>query len=385
MVNSQIMAFLSFISIGIGQSTNRLQCRDENNEPVDWYVLYKIPKITQSSNPMIREGVAYLYMTSHSIGEGWKLSKQDVTSKSSIPGYTLAPLYEGNNESALWVLYNDKPPDKSSNGKYGHCKGVVMANKEQGFWLVHSVPSFPSTPNTDEEPQPTAEVIPDRYYDYPISGKMYGQSFLCISVDKDQFNVIGQQLMYNQIIPYKINLPEVIARQYPVLRNAINKVQVKTAPYNSIAKIRSLNSMEFTSFAKSDKWQKDLYDDFVAPKLRSNLLTETWLNGRGKLPSDCNRTTVMNVQSVVLEEVNVNFKSALDHSKWAVSSVNSKDRNWVCIGDVNRATTQFDRGGGTVCFNLLEVWKNYRKAVNDIEPCPKQSFSIVKWIKGLFS
>ena len=32
----------------------------------------------------------------------------------------------------------------------------------------------------------------------------------------------------------------------------------------------------------------DLYDDFVAPDLQTDLLTETWLNGRGRLPSECN-------------------------------------------------------------------------------------------------
>lgn len=31
----------------------------------------------------------------------------------------------------------------------------------------------------------------------------------------------------------------------------------------------------------------ELYDDLIAPELKSDLLAETWLNGRGKLPSEC--------------------------------------------------------------------------------------------------
>lgn len=34
----------------------------------------------------------------------------------------------------------------------------------------------------------------------------------------------------------------------------------------------------------------DLYDDLVAPHLKSDILAETWLNGRDKMPSDCNAT-----------------------------------------------------------------------------------------------
>jgi len=36
----------------------------------------------------------------------------------------------------------------------------------------------------------------------------------------------------------------------------------------------------------------ELYMDWVAPTLQSNLLVETWQNGRGKLPSSCGRKFV---------------------------------------------------------------------------------------------
>lgn len=58
------------------------------------FVLYKIPKIPDSHDPLIREGVAYLYMDSDSFTSGWTLSHKDITSNSSIPAYTLAPFYQ---------------------------------------------------------------------------------------------------------------------------------------------------------------------------------------------------------------------------------------------------------------------------------------------------
>lgn len=46
----------------------------------------------------------------------------------------------------------------------------------------------------------------------------------------------------------------------------------------------------------------DLYDDFVAPQLNSDLYTETWMNGRGKLPSECNETRYSNKLRIYLHK-----------------------------------------------------------------------------------
>lgn len=56
-------------------------------------MLYKLPKIQTSSNPLIREGLAYLYITNVTIRTGWQLSTRPISSSNSIPGITLAPLY----------------------------------------------------------------------------------------------------------------------------------------------------------------------------------------------------------------------------------------------------------------------------------------------------
>lgn len=56
-------------------------------------MLYKLPKIQTSSNPLIREGLAYLYITNVTIRTGWQLSTRPISSSNSILGITLAPLY----------------------------------------------------------------------------------------------------------------------------------------------------------------------------------------------------------------------------------------------------------------------------------------------------
>ncbi|XP_014206980.1 plancitoxin-1 [Copidosoma floridanum] len=373
-----------------------LQCKDERNQDVDWFVLYKIPKISDSNNNLIKNGAAYLYMHSNNYNNGWTLSDKDIGSKESIPAYTLAPFYDKKqSKDFMWILYNDQPPNKPSIMYNGHTKGAVMVNEHKGFWLIHSVPNFPPEPehgvqsnrqkkendvNDAEASKSKVNNLPVGEYNYPSSGKVNGQSFMCISTIGNHFDTIGKQLMYNQILVFKKNLPKDISDKYTVLTDAANEKKIKKEPYNNSVNFYSTGGMEFKSFAKSSKWARDLYDDFVAPELNTDLYAETWLNGRGRLPSECNASSVYNVQLVYLSIAKVEFKSSHDHSKWAVSNDGKNKGSWVCIGDINRADTQFERGGGTVCLNVPEVWKNYRDTVKDVEPCPKSP----KNKKGIF-
>ncbi|XP_076675033.1 deoxyribonuclease II [Andrena cerasifolii] len=357
-----------------GNSRDKLQCKDENNMPVDWYVLYKLPKLQTSSNPLIRKGLAYLYITDATVGTGWQLSARSIASNSSIPGSTLAPLYnDENDEENLWALYNDSPPDAPSIGSYGHAKGVAVVNSGQGFWLIHSVPSFPPAPKAGDltRPPKNGHVNITGRYDYPQSGTLYGQSFLCVSLDGDQFNTVGKQLMYNEIIVYAKNIPDTLATKYPLLRNATNQKRIKLPPYDDKAVIKSLRSVEFTSFAKGGKWQRELYADFVGPQLQTDLYVQSWQNGPGKLPSICTDRKIYNVKSLIFGAASVDYANTHDHSKWAVSVTNRTSTHWVCIADINRASTQYSRGGGALCFKQPQLWTHYRNVVNDVERCSR--------------
>jgi len=75
-------------------------------------------------------------------------------------------------------------------------------------------------------------------------------------VDGDQFDLIGQQLMYNQIIVYRRNIPVTFAAAFPVLTDAANQKRIRQAPFTSKMLLKSSGGVEFVSFAKSDKWQK---------------------------------------------------------------------------------------------------------------------------------
>ena len=344
-----------------------LQCIGENGEDVDWSVLYKLPKHSNQGTGFISDGLGYVYLTSLDPQMGWILSNKSIKDPLSIPGRTLKPLYDEKiSIDLLYAFYNDEHPDGNTSFTKGHTKGAVAFDKENGFWLVHSVPHYP--PNTENNGK----------YSYPHTGQMYGQSFLCISLDTNSnANTIGRQMLYNHPYMYSTNVPPWSETKYPDFKLATEERHIKKPPYYHVTSLQSLEKVSFISFAKYTLFNKDLYADLVAPSLRSNLLAETWPNGHGKMNSSCeNRFHVENIDELDFDlpgkKNDEDFTTTHDHAKWAVTkdkTVNSK--NYICIGDINRMETQLKRAGGTVCFDNQYAWKAFTGIVKAIEKCSK--------------
>ena len=139
--------------------------------------------------------------------------------------------------------------------------GVLALSESGGFWLVHSVPKYP----------PSLEN--NNVYDYPHTGQMYGQTFLCISLNTStSADQIGLQMMYNQPYLYSTNVPKWVQQKYPNLLKAAQNKYIRKSPFHSMVSFKSFAEVTFTSFAKTDKFGKDLYADFVAPFLQTNLV-----------------------------------------------------------------------------------------------------------------
>lgn len=358
-----MFSFLLLLGITLSDCYQEsIQCVDEENNAVDWYVIYKLPKMKAADNILISNGLAYLYMTSNA-SKGWILSSKPINSTDSLPGRTMSQLYDScsnQNSSLLWLIYNDEPVNSTSSFDLGHTKGVVVANMDGGFWLVHSVPKFPYVPCTSQ------------MYGYPATGLHYGQSFLCISMAAKSLDIVGEQLLYNEPELYSSQIPSNLKSIYPNLSLAAQKKWIQTAPWFHRANLTSSKGESFWSFAKSRHFGEDLYADLVAPTLKSNLFVESWQNGEGKLPSECQSNfTVENIVAVRCatgkSEV-VKFHSSKDHSKWTVTS--NSTNPWVCIGDINRMETQKKRGGGTVCSSNQDLWTVYRSTVESVDSCP---------------
>ena len=366
-----LLLTLFIILFSFSSDSLALQCKDESGQDVDWFVVYKIPKLEKSSKGVLTSGYAYAYVTDKTVNEGdWRLSNKLINQSDSIMGKTLSPLYNAKNKNNQFsfILYNDQVPEKSSSSSSrAHAKGVVVIDKQtSGFWLIHSVPKFPPFLNES--------------YSYPLSGRENGQTGVCITIKNDNqtLNNLAQQLliMKPQIYHSQINSD---LSQSALWKQIINRKWIKNKSSNQLP-ITSKSGLKFHSFVKTSQYPGDLYSNLVAPSLQVDLLVQTWRNGKGDaLESNCSvKYKVENIDMINLYFGNGNFVNnndwsyTEDHSKWSVAD-NTNSKYFTCIGDINRMKSQFKRGGGTVCVEQKQLWNTFKKSVEGIEGCKRKS------------
>lgn len=345
---------------------SELSCKNEDNDSIDWFYLYKLPKSTNKTtgfkNP---NGSNYVFMTESQ--QEWKLSERSINDTKSLPGLSLDILYKNVSLSYLnelgvgYILYNDQA-DQVTLIK-GHTKGVLIFDSTSAVWIIHSIPHFPPK-------------IGSRGYYINASQLVYGQSMLCLTVNFDALEDIGGQLLYNYPQIYDYYIPKSFKTRNSVLDNLLSVLKgkhVDEEPWYRMTVLETLNKKSrFLSFAKFTNFHDDMYTTLVAPQLKSNLATETWNNGKGTLPSNCTmKYSVFNVEEVVFNDLNVAFSVHNDHSKWAVTLPSSTSNVAIaCVGDINRQEEQYKRSGGTVC--LLDnpnIWKQFHNLVKNLGAC----------------
>lgn len=145
-----------------------LTCYGDSGQPVDWFVVYKLPAQSGPGDAAQR-GLRYKYMDKDS--GGWRDGAGSINSSAGAVGRSLLPLYQNASQLAF-LLYNDQPPKSSGSQDFvairGHTKGVLLLDQEGGFWLVHSVPQFPAPASSGA-------------YSWPSNAHTYGQTLLCVS------------------------------------------------------------------------------------------------------------------------------------------------------------------------------------------------------------
>lgn len=380
-----MMRVVTFLALFTGVAF-AVVCLDENSQPVPWFFIYKQPNGFRFAYKDARD-TTLRPLSIHS-----KLLNRTAT---GALGATLHQVYVDKRTNRLaHVLYNDDPPYKAQGetGRYevnplpegaseeqinswlqkvdalhksgdltagrgqpnligGHAKGVVAMDKNSGFWLIHSVPKFPDL----RPPEFTWGA-----------STIYAQHFLCLTIDTKNANALFNTLTYNWPIVFDYWLPSELVSMFPALQPLATGTRSKGATMLPLP----VQGFNFQVYAKSSDWGKDLYEDHVQQSLKLPFRWETWRRDTS-MPSYCKPQypyESLNVMSMKFDST-AHYNYTMDHCKWGISSVESSP--WVCVGDINRMTSQFNRGGGTACLQNKPLWAALNGVIGSVAECTK--------------
>lgn len=310
----------------------RLTCKTDLNMEADFWFLLKRPK-----------GTTYMYA-----GQDGVLapSSGDLNGTGTL-NYTVRQLWDIGND---YILFNDEPVGVVANWSTGHTKGIWIWNMDSGLGVIltHSVPLYPAGPSR----------VPS-YTGLGHNAYTYAQHMACFSTtvaDMNRLAVLGQLTVVGVY-------DKRISAASPSGLLALGAGVVNRAGFCNTTNFMTGNGTEVRYFAKSSQWNNELYAMCIAPHLASALVAETWIRGSATGPY-CGSYPVLDVSTVNFS-VGFAWKETQDHSKWAVGL----DGDWVCPSDINRMTTQYNRGGSAFCFKNPTLKRMLYDAIVSTDTC----------------
>ena len=216
-----------------------------------------------------------------------------------------------------WQIYNDETSHLGDNHhKKGHCKGIVAWNSSRISWLCHSVPNFPRLFSGDS----ISEIEPGEL--------IYGQSFQYIELD------------------FTVDLLTRILNQLKIMEAHIYIEQLNMNTFNQLYLLKSKTICELklsdtiTHIAKSPSYHIDIYNDVLASHYPNvEWYVESWVRGH-HIDIRLDSALIKDIKKLHFDETE--YKETQDHSKWATT----KNGEYYWVGDLNRMTSQYSRGGG---------------------------------------
>ncbi len=351
-------SFLGALGLLAARRAAALSCLDEAGAAVPWWMILKL-----------HGGLDYAYVDGSYAGTGPLVlegKSLDCGTKCAL-GATLSALI--GNAAAARVTWNDEPAAaaaaaaaaNASSATSGHTKGVIGADASGGFWLTHSMPKFPLLVGVDA-------------FSWAAGGASvtYGQSFLCVSLAPADVETAAAGVKYVDPLIYGSAVPAGLAAAYPTLTALV--AGARTAGAGTLTVHSTANNV-FTYFGKSGSWAKDIWEDHVQVGLCVDMWIESWIRSPA-MPNYCRPTypyDSRNVETMAFVDAAgapVSFKYTMDHTKMGLAVNGTSQQNYVCVGDNNRMTSQWTRGGGAVCFRNAAVYRSVLSMITSVQPCP---------------
>ncbi len=328
-----------------------VKAKNQQGDAVDWWFIYKTPEHTGSGN---NEGFDFFYFDAQSTA--LELSPVGLDQDNQALNLTLTEIFNSS-DSTGYLVYNDEHVNhEENNAQKGHCKGILAFDKasDSALLLLHSTPRFPANQEV---------TLPD-------DEKIYGQTFICISLpDYQTANLIAQQMLQQQnpqILHESSRIPASLQDDEP-LSLLFHGTGVNESKQPSTLRFKSRGGKEFQLIAKSRKWGEDFWLDLVAPMLQCDLIVESWRRGL-VTPLQDTRSSEFDEDTLSLNfklepTLNYEWRYTKDHAKWAVALKNEvSSKPWVCVADLNRMVSQEKRGGASLCFQEPLLWEALKAA-----------------------
>jgi hypothetical protein len=240
-----------------------------------------------------------------------------------------------------YINYNDDHADKmSSTG--GHCKGCLAWNYEtqEVFWLIHSAPEF-MIYFTKDGKLDTEKTVIDH------SEQIYGQSFVFLSgIHYSLLNAILTQLsVMNPFIDDSCSTMD------------LPKSSLEERSKYTVSRMNLFSKPMVDHIAKSPREHIDIYSEYIQPNYGGSWNCETWIRGHHieQSSNESHTNTCVTDNKMVTINGSLHYTSTHDHSKYACN-----DNEYVFIGDLNRMTSQYHRGGGGVVIQDAKLAQAFR-------------------------
>ena len=328
-----------------------IYAKNENNENIDWWFMYKLPmKVGSPTN----KGFQYLYYGADQ--DKLTLSPHSLDKNGAMYN-TLDDIFNCKDEGHGYIVYNDERTDGGdNNGGKGHCKGIIAFNKTENTSMIlfHSTPRFPKK----------GQLI------LPEEEAKFGQTYICITLpDFQTANEIAAQMLKQhnpQVLTVNSLLPSNITEE-DHLFDLYHQEGINESGNPSTVSFKSKNGKDFSLVAKSKKWSKDFWVQLISVQLGVDLEVESWIRG-AVAKSQYAGISEIDQDVVKIDLENIGYKGysweeTHDHAKWGVATHKEAEGSWICVADINRMVSQSKRGGGGLCFQEPNLWRDLNSII----------------------
>ena len=345
------MKLISFLFLSLlffsNCSTDKV-CRNPKGSEVDWYAIFFMPKSASSDHEI---HYAYIDNTLSSL-QYYKYEESTFP-----PTMITAYVTESTSDDFNYFFWNDDltvkdGPSESAPPERAHAKGSLVYDKNNGAFLTHSLPRFP-----------TRTIFNEILTELPSNAGVYGQHFFCITVSKTTAEKIAEILNYiNVSNNASVDEDNVNSSPNKWITALIDNVYSTSYPKELQTTIKSKRGVDFNIISKSYLKKVIPYDTTVRDIYSDDFYVRTW-SKPSLAPAICDEYSLFNVLDVKFGEYE--YSKGKEHSKWAISVYKYVN----CFADLNHCPSQANRGGNIICFENEKLHDIMLDAVVDIDSC----------------